>query len=432
MVAMTVKRTNLSDTEVKLSISADQAFLERTKAHVLRDVAPKVQVAGFRKGKVPLPVVEKNVDPNMLATEFLDHAVNEMYGKALDQENLRPVANPKIELKKFVPYTTVEFEASVEVVGDITLGDYKKIKLARVQAQIDTTEVDGVIKQLRARAATREKVERAAQKGDEVVIDFSGIDAKNKKPIAGADGKGYPLTIGSDSFIPGFEDNLIGLKPSDSKHFTLTFPKDYGVSALQNKKVTFDVTVQSVHELQEPKLDDAFAASVGPVKTVAELKKDIRTQLQAEKQTQLDRDYENELVQKIAEKSTVAIPKVLVDEQIEAAENEERRNLAYRGQTWEEHLKEEGQTAEEHKEAKRPVAEERVKMGLILSKIAEEEKIVVSDDEINAQLDMIRRQYGSDAAMAEQIDTPETRRNVTARLLTDKTVKKLVEYASSR
>jgi len=432
MVVMTVKRTDKSPTEVTLSVSADAAFLKRTKDHVLNELAPRVTVAGFRKGKVPMNLVEKNVDQTLLSTEFLDHAVNELYSKALAQENLRPIANPQIELKKFVPFTTVEFEATVEVIGPIKLGDYKKIKMSKPAAKVEAKEVDEVIQQLLTRAAEKKEVKRVSKDGDEVVIDFKGVDAKTKEPINGGEGKAYPLVLGSNSFIPGFEDNVVGMKAGETKDFTLTFPKDYSVATLQSRKVTFTVTVTQVQELVTPKLDDAFAATLGPVKTVKELKDDVKRQLEQEKQQQVDRDFENELVQKIADQATVAIPKVLIEEQITAAEDEERRNLTYRGQTWEEHLAEEGKTAEEHREDKRPIAEQRVKAGLVLSQIAEDEKIFISPEELDIRMQILSAQYSGDPQMKAELAKEETRRDMTARMLTEKTIAKLSDYATGK
>ena len=180
--------------------------------------------------------------------------------------------------------------------------------------------------------------------------------------------------LGSNTFIPGFEDNVIGMKAGDTKSFKITFPKDYGVAALQNKKVTFEVTVKLVNQLVEPKADDEFAAKAGPFKTLDELKADIKNQLTIERENEMQRTYEEELLKTIADKAKLSVPKQLVDEQIERIENEEKQNLMYRGQTWEEHLKSEGVTAEEHKEQKREAATDRVRIGIVLSEIAEAEK----------------------------------------------------------
>jgi trigger factor len=249
------------------------------------------------------------------------------------------------------------------------------------KVEVTAKDVNDVIDNLLMRSAEKKEVDRAAKSGDELVIDFSGTDALTNEPISGADGKDYPLVIGSNTFIPGFEDELIGAKKGAATTFTLTFPQDYGVAALQNRKVQFVVTVQKVTELQKPKLDDSFAASIGPFKTVAELKADIKKQLKNEKQQEANRDYDNELLEKIAAKSEVAIPDSLIEEEIGRLEEEEKRNIVYRGQTWEEHLAEEGITAEAHRDKQRPAAELRIKGGLILGEIAEQEKITVTPEQ---------------------------------------------------
>lgn len=428
---MQIHKKQLSDTNVELTLVADEKMLDTVKQEVLRQIAGSQKLQGFRAGKAPLSLVEKNADPSVLQTEVLDKVVNQLYVAAVEQENLRPVARPSVSIKKFVPFTTLEVAVTVEVVGDIKLPDYKAIKLERKDAKVTAKDVTDVIEALRLRGAEKKDVKRAAAKDDEVTIDFAGRDAKTGEPINGADGKGYPLVLGSDSFIPGFEDNLIGMKAGEEKEFTLTFPKDYGVSALQNRKVTFKVTVSKVQELQKPSVDDAFAAKVAPVKTVDELKTDIKKQLTAERQNQLDRELENELIENIAEKATVAIPKALVDEEIDRIEAEEKQNLVYRGQTWQEHLKEEGVNAEEHREQKRPAAESRIKAGLTLSEIAAKEKITVTPEELEIRMQILKGQY-QDAQMQAELDKPENRRDIANRLVTEKTINQLVAYATKK
>ena len=231
---------------------ADQALLDSTKQAVLASLSANVKVPGFRPGKAPANLVEKHLDQAALQSEFLDQAINKLYVDAVAQEKLRPVAQPKIEVSKFVPFTTLEFTAEVEAVGDIKLPNYKLIKLAAKKPVVTAKDVSGVLENLRQRGATKEEVKRAAKSGDEVIIDFKGTDAKTKKPIDGADGNEYPLVLGSNSFIPGFEDELIGLKAGGKKTFNLTFPKDYGAKALQNRQVTFAVNVTKSPATDKP------------------------------------------------------------------------------------------------------------------------------------------------------------------------------------
>lgn len=429
---MQVAKKQLTETNVQLTITADTALLSQVKQEVLMHLNnTQIKVQGFRSGKAPLSLVEKQVEPSVLQNEFLDRIINELYIGAIAQEHIRPVERPQVTIKKFVPFSALEVEIVVEAVGAVKLSDYKKVKLEKKPVKITAKDVDDVVEALRVRAAEKKPVTRAAAKDDEVIINFAGTDTKTGESISGADGTEYPLILGSNSFIPGFEDNLIGVKPGEEKSFDLTFPKDYGVKALQDRKITFKTTVVTVNEQTKPKVDDAFAAQVGPFKTVTELKADIKKQLELERQQQSDRDYENELIEKITDQATVALPKALVDEEIERIESEERQNVLYRGQTWEEHLESEGVTAEVHQEQKRPVAEKRVKAGLVLSEIAEAENVDVSKEELEIRLQILKGQY-QDKQMLAELDKPENRRDIASRIVTEKTVQKLVDYATAK
>jgi trigger factor len=426
---MHVKTNYETDTRVKLTIAVDPKELQSYKEHVLRHLnTSHVKIAGFRPGKAPLHLVEKNADPGQLQTEFLDEAINSLYKRVIEEENLRPIEQPQVSIKKFVPFTELEFDADVEVVGKITVGDYKKIKKTKLPVMVDAEAVNEVIEALRKRLAAKKEVKRAAKDGDEVILDFRGVDDKGN-PVNGADGKEFPLVLGSNTFIPGFEPNLIGLSPNEEKTFTVTFPKDYGVAALQNKKVTFAVRIHKVQEMVLPKTDDTFAAQAGPFKTLADLKKDIKQQLVLERSQEGNRAFENEVLVAVAEKSDVEIPKALVDDQIERSERDERQNLTYRGQTWQEHLEEEGITEEEHRERNRATAEQSVKMGLILSEIATLEGIEVTPEELEVRIQLLKGQY-QDLKMREELDKPEAAQDIINRLMTEKTLAQLVNYAT--
>lgn len=427
---MQVTRHNISDTKVRLSIQAGEAVLSDFKSHALKKLASQVKVPGFREGKAPLNVVEKHVNSEDLQSAFLDDAINHLYTAAIQEEKLRPIDNPKISLKKFVPYTALEFDAELEVLGDIKLADYKKIKKQAAKVTVTAKDVDDVVKVLQERMAEGSDVERAAKSGDKVIIDFSGVDAK-KQPIRGADGKDYPLLLGSGNFIPGFEDNLIGLKPGAEKTFDLTFPKDYGVQTLAGAKVTFTVTVKKVQEQSVPKLDDAFAAKAGPFKTVKELKDSIKKELTQERQTAAQQDLEGEIVKELANKSTLSVPDVLVQDQADRLMTELRQNLVYRGMTYEEYLEQLGKTDEVYqKEVVTPEAEQRVRAGLVLAEIADKEGIDVTPEELDMRMALLKGQY-QDPAMQAELDKPESRQNIASRMVTEKTIQKLVSFATA-
>lgn len=425
---MHVTRKSKTSTQNHLVIAASAEDLEPIKKHVLGHFRKSIKVPGFRPGKAPASLIEKHVDQKALLDEFMEHALNELYRRAIDHEKLRPVAQPQVTLKKFVPFTELEFEAEIETIGEVKLGSYKTIKVAKKPVTITAKEVNAVVSDLQKRMAERKEVSRAAKNGDEAVIDFSGRDQENK-PVNGAEGKEYPLLLGSNTFIPGFEDHVIGMKPGEEKEFKVTFPKDYGVKALQNKKVTFKATVKKINELKEPKADDEFAKKAGPFKSLAELKADIKKQLGAEREREVNTQLENEIIQKLVEKSSVEIPEALINEQVQRLEDEEKRNLVYRGQTWQEHLKEEGITEEEHRQRQKPEAELRVKAGLVLSEVADREQITVQPEELEIRIQMLKGQY-QDAAMQAELDKPENQQDIAAQLLTEKTIAKLVEYSS--
>ena len=427
---MQVKRTNPSDTEIVLTIIASEKEVASIKSHVVTHFKSRVKVAGFREGKVPMELIEKNVDPAALQSEFLEEAINQLYIQAVRDEGIRPISNPEVSLTKFVPYTTLEFEAKVSIIGAITIPDYTKIKKTAPKITITADDVKEVIKNLQARAAAKSDVDRAAKLGDEVTIDFRGTDAKGVA-IEGATGTDYPLLLGGGNFIPGFEEEIVGLKAKDEKTFVITFPKDYHVKDLANKPVTFSVTATKVQELIEPKVDDAFAATIGPFKTVQEFKDDIKKQLQAERQNEANRQFEAELVGEIADKTKVSLPKLMVDEQIDKIEEQEKQNLVYRGQTWEEHLKEEGVTAEEHREQKRAEAERGIRASLMLAEVADKEKLDVTPEELEVRIQLLKGQY-QDQGMQEELNKEENRREIVSRILTEKTVAKLTEYATKK
>lgn len=428
---MQIKLTRNNPTNVTLSVDADAETLKKLKEATLKRFnTENLKIPGFRAGKAPIDLVEKNVDPQLLQTEFIDNALNFYYNQAIVKEQLRVAGEPQVKLSKFVPFTTLEFEVTVDVLGEVKLPDYKKVQKTKTSPQIAAKDVNEVLASLQKRLADKKDVSRAAKKGDEAWIDFKGVDTK-EKPVPGAEGKDYPLLLGSSTFIPGFEDGVIGMKPGDEKQFTLSFPKDYSVKSLQNQKVTFTVALKKLQELNEPKLDDSFAAKAGPFKTLAELKDDIKRQLKLERQAEADRQFENDLLRELASKTKVEIPESVVDEQVARAEQDEKQNLAYRGQTWEEHLKAEGVTEEEHRKKNRPEAMEQLKVGIMLGAIGDKESIEVTPEEIEVRLQLLKGQYG-DPAMQKELDKPQARQDIAARIRTEKIVDKLVGYATKK
>lgn len=418
-------------TEAVVTVSLRESEMLPIKQHVLGDLAKNLKLPGFRPGKIPADMVQKQVDQNLLQSEFLEHAINHYYPEAIQQAGLRPVAQPAIDIKKFVPFSTLEFIARMPVIGTIKLGDYTKIRKARPIVKISQKDIDEVIESLRQRAAQKQPVDRAAKDGDEIIIDFKGTDA-NGKPVKGADGQDYPLGLGSNTFIPGFEDNLIGMKADDQKNFELTFPKDYSLKALAGRKVKFEVTAKAVNELKLPELDDEFAASAGPVKDLKQLREDIEKELAIERQRQSDLDYESELVKELSAISKIDLPKQMVDEEVDRMMRDLQQNLIYRGQTIQEFLESEKTTEEKYrKDVLRPQAQDRVKAGVALAEVADQESLTVTPGELDVRIKSLKAQYSDPQTQAE-LDKPENRRDIASRMLSEKTVAILASYAQKK
>ncbi len=413
-----------SETQANVTVTATTEELGKIKNRVLKKLAPRVKLSGFRDGKAPIEMIEKNVDQQLFQTEFLDDAINTLYIAALKEERLRPVGQPKVEITKFVPFTTLEATYELPVVGKVTLPNYKKRTVVKEETKIAQKDITTVLKNLQLRAAEKKEVSRAVKETDEAWIDFSGVD-KDGKAIKGADGKDYPLAIGSGTFIPGFEENVVGMKPGDTKDFQVTFPKDYGSKELQNAKVTFTVTVNKVMEVSLPKLDDVFAATVGPFKSMDELKADIKKQLEHEQKHKIERDFEAAIVNDLADNTKVAIPDSLISEQEDLILQEVRQNVVQRGMTFDEFLTAQGTTEEKYKKDEvTPEAIRRVKAGLVLSEIADVEGIDVTDEELEARVQQLKGQY-PDKQMQQQLDLPDSRREINARLRSEKVIQYL-------
>jgi len=424
---MNVITKELTASSIKVDVSATKKEIEDIKAKVLLTLAKDVKIAGFREGKAPANLVEKYVDQNLLNTQFLNEAVADLYEKAVKQKQLRVVSQPKITITKFVPYETLDFSAETDYIGSIVIPDYKKVNVSVAKNTVSEKDIKDVLNNLSQRQANKLSVERAAKDKDEVNLDFYGTDPKTKQPIGGADGKSYDLVIGSKTFIPGFEEEIIGLKTGDKKTFNITFPKDYGVAELKNKVVKFDVVINDVKELAKSKIDDTLAKSVGPFKNLSELKADIKKQLKVEKDREYSQKLDNEILNSLSLKTKVVIPTSLIEQEIDRLEEDEKRSIAYRGQTWQEHLAQENVNETEHRDRQRPIAEARIKSGLILGEISEKENIKVSDMELETRVNHLKSQY-SDPNMLAELENPNNLSDLRSRLMIEKTLDKLKDY----
>lgn len=422
--------THESDTRVKVVVAADHAELAAAEQVALKRLAKTVKVNGFRTGHVPLEIVKKHADLNALAQETLDAALNRAVAEAFLNNNLQVLARPEVEIKKYVPGELLEFTAEADVLPEVKLGDYKKLKAKKAAVNVDKKEIDEVIQRIQKGLSEKKEVKRAAKLGDEVVIDFVG--KKDGEAFQGGTGKDYPLVLGSNSFIPGFEDALVGLKAGDTKDVKLAFPKDYHAKDLAGQDVVFEVAVKKVNSVKLPALDDKFAAKAGPFTSMDDLRKDIKAEITAQAERKAADDLKDKLVKQLVAKSTVSVPSVLRDDQIRSLEQDLRQNLMYRGRTLEQYFEEKGYADRDAwvKAEANDAADARIKAGLVLAQLSKELKIEATADELAAHINAYKQQYANNPKMAKHFDKPEAQREVANRLITEKTIDKLVELNS--
>ena len=421
----TVKK--LSDTKVELTISLGNEELSAAEQVALTKMAGDVKVPGFRKGKVPVSVAAKHVNPAALQEQTLDNALSKAVAEAFMAEKIQALDRPAVDVKKFVPGQELEFTAEVEIIPPDKLGNYKKLKAKRQAVKVEDKEVEEIITRMRENFTEKTEVKRAAKEGDEAVIDFTG--KKDDVPFDGGAAKDFALKLGSGQFIPGFEEGVVGHKAGETFDLKLTFPKDYHAKELAGADVVFTVTLHKVNELSLPEVNDEFAAKCGPFTSVDELKADIKREITAQKDREADEKLKDDLVGELAEVSKVALPELLIDDQIRSIEQDLMQNLMYRGLTLDSYLQTQKFTDKDDWRAKeaRPAAEKRVKAGLVLAELSKELGVEVSHEELSAQIEAMKQQYGKDPKIAERFNDPNVHRDIANRMITDKTVEKLIE-----
>ncbi len=376
---------------------------------------------------MPASVAAKHVAPQALQEQLLDTAISRAVAEAFVAEKLQALDRPNVEVTKYVPADLLEFTAEVEVLPKVTLGDYKKLTTKQDKASVTAEEVNDTIERMQKGFAEKKDVSRAAKSGDDVVIDFVG--KKDGVAFEGGTGNDYTLTLGSGQFIPGFEEGLIGHKAGETLDLELTFPNDYHAKDLAGAKVVFTTTLKKVQEAALPKLDDEFAKKVGPFKTVAELKADIKREILAQKEKGLADKYRDDLIAELIKKSKVTVPEVLLADQARSIEQDFAQNLAYRGVNLDSYLRANGFDDEEQWRDKEvmPAATRRVQAGLVLNEVTKAEGIYATDAEIDAHVEVHKKQYANNPEVLAQFESPEVRRDIANHYVTEKTIERLVE-----
>lgn len=424
---MKVSIKNISDTKVEVTIALSAESLAVAEQVATTKLAKDIKVAGFRKGKVPLAVAAKNIDPRALQEQTIDDAISKAVAEAFIENEIQALDRPVVEIKKFVPGEKLEITAEAEVMPKIKLGNYKKLKAKVEKTEVSEKEIDDVIDRIKNAFSERKDADRAAKMGDETTIDFIG--KKDGIAFDGGTGSDYKLTLGSNQFIPGFEEGIVGHKKDETFDLDLEFPKDYHAADLKGAKVTFTTTLKEVKEVVLPELNDELAAKAGPFKTAEELKADIKRELLSQKERENNEKLKEDLVKQLVDVSKVPVPEILVKDQMRSIEQDFERNLMYQGLSLDQYLSSKGFESKEKwldTEIK-TAAENRVKSGLVLAELSKVEKIEATSEELEAHIGMYKQQYSKNTDALKQFEQPEVRRDIANRLLTEKTVDLLVE-----
>lgn len=428
-------KRDISPTKIEFTITLDASELAAAEKVALGKLAQKVKVPGFRQGKVPASVAARHVNAAALIEQTLEDAVSRAVADAFLEDNIQVLDRPQVEVKKFVPGQEAEFTAEADVMPEITLGDYKNLGVKNETVTADDADVDEVIGRMRQAFAERVEVGRPAKEGDEATIDYEGHrDSADGPVFDGGTSTGYALQLGSGTFIPGFEDAVIGHKAGDAFDVPLTFPKEYHSAELAGAKVVFKVALTKVTELKLPEVDDGFAKKAGPFQTAKELRDDMAREITTRKQADADEKFKEALLDTLIDVSTVPVPDVLLHEQAHRIQNDTKQNLQYRGQTLDDYLSEKGFASEDewHDSSElREQAERRIKGGLVLAELSKAEKITASNDELDTRHSEMLSQY-SDPESQKRLSTPGARQELANRLLTEKTIERLVELNTAK
>ena len=426
---MKTKLKNISDVKVELTISLGAEELKAAEQVALTKLAKEVKIEGFRKGKAPLEMVAAQVDTNLLNQETLENALSKSVAEAFLKEKVQAINRPEVDVKKFIPGTELEFTATAEIMPKVKLGDYKKLGVKKEAIKVSKKEVKETIERILKNFAEKKKVEREAKNGDEIIIDFLG--KKDGVAFDGGKAEKFPLELGSKSFIPGFEEGLIGKKAGDELSLDLEFPKDYHAKDLAGAKVVFEVKIHEVQENVEPEINEEFLSKLGDFKTKEEFEKQIEEDLKTQKQAEADEKFKDELVKKLAEVSKVPVPEILLEDQKHSIEMDMQQNLMYSGLSLEDYLERMGKTREEWLEKDvKEVAEMRVKSGLALAELSKVEKVKSDTKELDARIAQLKEQYGSSKEVQKQLSSDDVRRNLANQILTEKTIDLLVKFNS--
>ncbi|MFP4478131.1 MAG: trigger factor [Candidatus Izemoplasmatales bacterium] len=429
---MSLKIEKQSGSRVKFDVNVSAEKFEEGLDHAFKIENEKVEIKGFRKGKAPRKVYENKYGIESLYNEAIQYVLQDTYYNAVVDNKIDVVAQPKIDLDPNTITRGEDFTYGVTVAirPEIKLGDYKNLKVSVVPAKASDSEVEAEIeRKLEQNAEMVLKEEGTLEKGDTAVFDFSGsVDGEK---FEGGSAENYELEIGSGQFIPGFEEQMIGMKPEEEKEVTVTFPEDYQQESLAGKEAIFEVKLHEIKERQVPEFNEDFVKEqdIEGVSTVEEYKEHIRKELEAAKEKQNENHIKQTVVEKAVENAEFDIPDEMIDEETNRMLQQQESQIKQYGLDFNTYLQYMGKTVEQFKEELKEQAKNNIGQQLVIVEIGKEEDFEVKEEEINAKYDELLEQYKSQNVSMEQIKQAVPQSAVESEILFSKTIDFLVENA---
>lgn len=399
MNVKSVEKNENNTAKLVLEVEKDQFQTALDKAY--RKVKNTIYIPGFRKGKAPRKIVEGMYGANVFYEDAINLIFPEIWEQATTESELKVVGSPSVSDLSVDENGNLVLTIECGLYPVATLGQYKGIEAPKAAVTVTDEEVDADIKQLASRNSSISTVERAAKDGDTVIIDFDGY--MDGVAFDGGKGENYTLRLGSGTFIPGFEDQVVGMAAGDEKDVEVTFPADYGTQELAGKPATFKVKVHEVKETLVPELDDEFAKDVSETaETLEDLKKERREKLEKDKADEAEHNFKNEVVKKAMDNLEVVIPDAMVEAQLDDMMNQYAMNMQSSGFTLEQYAQMMGTTIQGLREQSREGAVQQIRNTLLLEKVAEEENIQVTDEELEEEYQTMAKEYDMDVEKVKE------------------------------
>ena len=425
---MSLQVEKMEKNMAKLTIEVSAEELEKAIQGAYLKQRKNIAVPGFRKGKVPRAMIEKMYGVEIFYEDAANALILDAYANAYDECELEIVSQPSIDVVQLEKGKPFIFTAEVATKPEVTLGEYKGLKVDKVSTRVTAKEVDAKLEEEQKKNARTITVEdRAVQDGDEVVLDFEGF--VNGVAFEGGKGENYPLTIGSGSFIPGFEEQLIGVETEKEVEVNVTFPAEYHAEDLAGKEAVFKCTVHEIKTKELPELDDEFAAEVSEFDTLDAYKADIKTKIKEQKQAEGDRKKEDQAVEKAVANATMEIPEAMIDTQVQQMTQEFAQRMQSQGLSMEQYFQFTGLTVDKMREEMRPQAVKRIETRLVLEAIAKAENIEITDEKVDEEIAKMAEMYKMEVEKLKEYMGENEKEQMKADMAVQEAVKVLVDNA---